>query len=205
MSISVRMGAGTVADGTLMDKTYPPDAWKRLGKTLEARRGELGYGFRQREKFLADRGGPPPSPKMLARLERGERDSYPDATVRRLETLYQYAPGSFEAILAGGEGTPLPAPAPPKLTVAPNLPPAGRLAEWLTSLPDADIERVVAHDPLLRQVWDLQDGTGKPADRAQRIAMLVVVLTPIDPMAMVAERREGNAGLEPGNPPVKGK
>jgi transcriptional regulator with XRE-family HTH domain len=86
-------------------------------------------------------------------------------------------------------------PPPAKLAVAPNLPPAGRLAEWLTSLPDEDIERVVAHDPLLRQVWELQDGTGRPADRAQRIAMLVVVLTPPDPLAMGAERREGNTGL----------
>ena len=86
-----------------MDKTHPPDAWRRLGKALEARRGQLGYGFRQRGEFLADRGGEkPPSAKMIARLERGERATYPDATITRLETLYDLAPGSFEAFLAGG-------------------------------------------------------------------------------------------------------
>lgn len=86
-----------------MDSTYPPEAWKRLGKVLEARRGELGYGFRQREQFLRDRGGPPPSVKMIARLERGERTSYPASTVTLLESLYGYRPGSFEAVLNGGE------------------------------------------------------------------------------------------------------
>ncbi len=101
-----------------MDKQYPPDAWKRLGKALEARRGELGYGFRQRGKFLDDRGGAPPSVKTLARLERGERTAYPDATVTRLESLYAITPGSFEAFLASGkplQAIPRPAPLRPVL------------------------------------------------------------------------------------------
>jgi len=89
-----------------MDKAYPPEAWKRLGRELERRRGQLGYGFRQRENFLRDRGGPPPSLKMIARLERGERTSYPAATITALESLYGYAPGSFEAILEGREPVP---------------------------------------------------------------------------------------------------
>ena len=86
-----------------MDKTYPPEAWKRLGKVLERRRGQLGYGFRERERFLRDKGGPPPSAKMLARLERGERTSYPESTLTLLESLYELVPGSFETVLAGGE------------------------------------------------------------------------------------------------------
>lgn len=97
-----------------MDKKYPPEAWRRLGRELEARRGRLGYGFRQRGEFLADRGGEkPPSAKMLARLERGERASYPESTITRLESLYGLAPGSFEAALAGGELQPLPPDPPP--------------------------------------------------------------------------------------------
>lgn len=82
-----------------MDKAYPPEAWRRLGRALEARRGQLGYGFRQRERFLADHGGPPPSVKTLARLERGERTAYPPGTVTRLESLYELASGSFGAFL----------------------------------------------------------------------------------------------------------
>jgi transcriptional regulator with XRE-family HTH domain len=82
---------------------------------------------------------------------------------------------------------------PPRLSLAPSLPPAGRLAEWLTSLPDEDIARVVAHDPLLRQVWDLPGPDGGPADRGLRIELLVVILTRTGPAA--AERRANDAGL----------
>lgn len=118
-----------------MDKPYPPEAWKRLGEALERRRGELGYGFRQREQFLRDRGGPPPSLKTIARLERGERTSYPPATVTRLEALYGYAPGSFEAVLRGGDPSPLPARAEPRLHRVPAPPPGGapfeEILAWL--------------------------------------------------------------------------
>lgn len=126
-----------------MDKQYPPEAWRRLGKALEARRAALGYGFRQRERFLADNGGPPPSAKMLARLERGERASYPDSTIARLESLYGYAPGSFEALLADGEGTPLPGtpgaaplrPVPSGALVTAGSPAAEILADLLARYP----------------------------------------------------------------------
>jgi hypothetical protein len=90
-----------------MDNTYTPEDWRRLGKTLQERRGHLGYGYRQRRKFLADRGGDsPPSDKMLDRLERGERQAYPPETIAYLESLYGYRRGSFEAILRGGEPEP---------------------------------------------------------------------------------------------------
>jgi len=121
-----------------MDKAYPPEAWKRLGKVLEARRGQLGYGFRQRANFLADNGGPPPSAKTLARLERGERYTYPPATVTRLEALYQYDPGSFEAVLAGGDPVPLAAGARPAAVRAvpppPPQPPGSSPEEVLAGL-----------------------------------------------------------------------
>ena len=122
------MSGGALADGTLMDNVYPRDAWKRLGEMLEARRGQLGYGYRQREQFLAARGGPPPSLKTLARLERGERTRYPPATVTRLEAMYGWAPGSFASVLEGGDPVPLPVPpAPGRLYPVPlplDVPPA---------------------------------------------------------------------------------
>lgn len=92
----------SATDGTPMDNTYPPEAWRRLGKALEKRRGQLGYGYRQRGNFLRDRNGTL-SAKTLARVERGERGDYPDATIAALEALYGYAPGSFAAILSGRE------------------------------------------------------------------------------------------------------
>jgi len=83
-----------------MDIPYPPEAWRRLGKELERRRGQLGYGFRQRGIFLRDRGGTM-SEKTLARLERGERMAYPDATIAAVEALYGWEPGSVQRVLDG--------------------------------------------------------------------------------------------------------
>lgn len=91
-----------------MDNVYPLGAWRRLGELLEQRRAQLGYGFRQRGQFLRDRGGPPPSLKTLGRIERGERAFYPASTVALLERLYGFEPGSFEAVLRGGDPVPRP-------------------------------------------------------------------------------------------------
>src|SRR5260370_39635619 len=123
------------SDWTVMD-TYPHEAWQRLGRALERRRGELGYGFRQRGRFTRERGGGRISIKTISRLEKGERASYPQATVGAAETIYQRAPGSFEAVLRGGDRRPLavtqPAPRRNPLTTghAPP-PPRERLASWV--------------------------------------------------------------------------
>ena len=131
-----------------MDREYPAEAWKRLGKALEARRGQLGYGFRQRENFLADRGGPPPSLKMLARLERGELTSYPPATIASLESLYELIPGSFEASLEGGDLKPL--------RTGPPLQPRDPSAADQHGEPEDDPAWDLFPDPadkLLRWIW----------------------------------------------------
>lgn len=91
---------------TVMD-TYPNDAWTRLGRMLERRRGELGYGFRQRARFARERGGGMISVKTISRLENGERASYPESTVGTVEAMYQWSPGSVERVLTGGEPNPL--------------------------------------------------------------------------------------------------
>jgi hypothetical protein len=88
-----------------MDTNYPAEAWQRLGTALERRRGQLGYGYRQRGTFLRD-SGVNLSVKTIARLERGERDSYPAGTISLIETLYRVKPGSVDAVLRGGELTP---------------------------------------------------------------------------------------------------
>jgi len=147
-----------------MDKAYPPEAWKRLGEELQRRRGRLGYGFRRRGDFLADCGGQPserPSEKTLARLERGERGSYPPATLARLEALYEYAPGSFEAILAGGEGTPLGAPPAPPLRAVPAAPspPPGSPAEQVL----AGLLAAYPDDRVVTEVLGSQFQEGKEA------------------------------------------
>jgi hypothetical protein len=85
-----------------MDR-YPPEAWRRLGLALERRRTELGYGFRQRGRFTHEQGGGKLSIKTISRLEKGERDAYPESTIAAAEAMYHWAPGSFAAVLEGRE------------------------------------------------------------------------------------------------------
>lgn len=116
--------------------TYPRDAWERLGRALERRRGELGYGFRQRGRFTRERGAGKISVKTISRLEKGERGSYPESTVGAVEAIYQWAPGSFDLVLRGGEPDPLVA-APqarkrnPITTEDAPLTPGERLTSWV--------------------------------------------------------------------------
>ena len=115
---------GIFSDWTVMD-TYPHEAWQRLGRALERRRGELGYGFRQRGRFSRERGGGRISIKTISRLEKGERSSYPQSTVGAVETIYRWAPGSVEAVLRGGDPDPLAVtPAPPAAAAATPSPPS---------------------------------------------------------------------------------
>jgi hypothetical protein len=115
--------------------TYPSEAWLRLGRMLERRRGELGYGFRQRARFARERGSGKISVKTISRLEKGERDSYPESTVGTVETMYQWAPGSIESVLSGGEPNALliaPPAARNPITTAYASPSSGeRLASWM--------------------------------------------------------------------------
>jgi hypothetical protein len=115
--------------------THSHEAWLRLGRMLERRRGELGYGFRQRARFARERGGGNISVKTISRLEKGERGYYPESTVGTVETMYQWAPGSVESVLLGGEPTVLLTALPPgrnPITTAYAPPTSGeRLASWM--------------------------------------------------------------------------
>jgi hypothetical protein len=102
---------------------------------LERRRAELGYGFRQRHTFVRDRGAGAISVKTISRLEKGERDSYPESTIGTVELMYQWSPGSVESVLAGGQPSALVTAPPPDrnpITVADTPPtPGERLASWV--------------------------------------------------------------------------
>jgi hypothetical protein len=117
--------------------TYPSEAWQRLGRMLERRRGELGYGFRQRARFVQERGGRMISVKTISRLENGERDSYPESTIGTIEAIYQWSPGSVESVLKGGDPNSL-MPAQPASSgrnpiTDPEAPPTAgeRIAGWV--------------------------------------------------------------------------
>jgi hypothetical protein len=171
-----------------MDKTYAPEAWRRLGKVLEQRRGALGYGYRQRGRFLRERGGGhPPSEKMLARLERGERASYPDSTIRLLETLYDFGPGSFEAILRGEE----PPSAVPLRVVPPPQPAADEtaLGEWLDILRRSDPGLMREAEPVIAMLLKLPHPDGGLRSFREREAMVRAVLK-----EMAAYGRQSGSG-----------
>ena len=115
--------------------TYPYAAWVRLGHVLERRRGELGYGFRQRARFAKERGSGKISVKTISRLEKGERDSYPESTIGTVEAMYQWAAGSVESVLRGGEPNAFVVAPPPGRNpiTSPYAPPTAgeRLASWV--------------------------------------------------------------------------
>jgi transcriptional regulator with XRE-family HTH domain len=78
--------------------------WQRLGRIIVDRRIELGY--RRREDLGATLGV---SIRTLGDIETGRRDRYHANTIGSLENALQWAPGSINAILAGGEPAPRPA------------------------------------------------------------------------------------------------
>jgi hypothetical protein len=153
--------AGQPSDWTVMD-TYPLDAWQRLGRALERRRGELGYGFRQRDRFAREQGGGRISVKTISRLEKGERGAYPESTIGTVEAIYQWASGSFDCVLRGGEPDPLVA-APagrkrnPIATGSAPLTPGERITSWVyvrmrqLGYPDSDIHEFIASEGLPRE------------------------------------------------------
>jgi hypothetical protein len=106
---------------------FPPEAWERLGKYLERRRGQLGYGFRKRKEF-AEVKGLRLSAKTLDRLERNGRPAYPDDTLALAEVIYEWEPGSIDAVLKGGEPT-----------LTPGSVGAPRPQQW--------------DDPVVRDIW----------------------------------------------------
>lgn len=118
-----------------MKDTHPSESWLRLGRMLERRRGELGYGFRQRADFVRERGGGRISVKTISRLEKGERGYYPESTIGTVEAMYQWSPGSVEAVLTGGDpSTMLLAPPTDRNPItSPYSPPTPgeRLASWV--------------------------------------------------------------------------
>jgi hypothetical protein len=119
-----------------MGKPHPPEAWQQLGRALELRRMQLGYGHGKRRRFAHER-GLRLSEKTLARLERGEPHDYPPETLAHFEHLYALAPGAIEGYLATG-----------RLAVAESPDPVGDdLRKAILALPaltDAEKQTVAA-------------------------------------------------------------
>jgi len=182
---------------TVMD-TYPYEAWLRLGRILERRRGELGYGFRQRARFARECGSGKISVKTISRLEKGERDSYPESTVGTVETMYQWAPGSIESVLGGGEPNSLLAAPPPgrnPITTDYAPPTSGeRLAGWVfvrmsqRGYPDAAIHDFLAAEGLPREPTTIS-AVRRIADATEATVAEVLALLGVEDMISRRSRR----------------
>lgn len=85
----------------------PKRDWAALAREIKRRRVVLGY---QRQNAFAEQ--LPFGARLLGELENGRRDTYEDATLNALEVALYWAPGSVEAVLAGGQAIELPPPVP---------------------------------------------------------------------------------------------
>jgi hypothetical protein len=191
---------------TTMDR-YPNEAWHRLGRLLERRRGELGYGYRQRARFVMERGGGMISVNTISRLEKGERCSYPESTVGTVESMYQWAPGSVERVLVGGEPSPLllaPTSAGNAITTRDAPPTTGeRIASWVyVRMRQRGYSEGAIHDFLdaegLPQEPTTVSAVGRIAEATGATAAEVLALLGVDDLnARQFPRRSADEMIEP--------
>lgn len=80
------------------------DRWSRLGALLEARRLELG--FPRRLPWARDVLGLS-NDRIQSDIEKSRRTNFDAATLAQVEQQYEWAPGSIQAVLNGGDPTPI--------------------------------------------------------------------------------------------------
>jgi transcriptional regulator with XRE-family HTH domain len=78
------------------------DEWKRAGEKIIARRIALGMTT---TTALAQRTGL--SARMLGDIENARRQNFAKPTIAQIEHALEWAPGSIDSILSGGDPTPL--------------------------------------------------------------------------------------------------
>ncbi len=82
-------------------------AWQRLADRLIERRASLRPEWSDRTTFARDAGL---SYRSLSDLETARRDNYKSSWLTMVESAYQWAPGSIQAVLEGGDPSPKEAP-----------------------------------------------------------------------------------------------
>ncbi|GAA3027751.1 hypothetical protein [Streptosporangium longisporum] len=85
-----------------MDETlHTPEDWARLGRQVRQRRQQLDMT----QQGLAAAGAP--SVTVISKIEGARPGPYDGKIIVRLERALQWAPGSIDAILNGGEPSPV--------------------------------------------------------------------------------------------------
>lgn len=82
-----------------------PADWTRLGEMLQQQRVRLDPRYRSRQVFSDDRGI---NYRLSQDLETGARGNYERSTLTHAEMAYGWMPGSFAAVLAGGDPVQMP-------------------------------------------------------------------------------------------------
>lgn len=131
--------------------------WKRLGKSLLARRVELDLRYRNRRAFAADVGL---DYRVLYDIESGRRSNYADATLHAIERAYQLQAGSIRSALAGGALEPA----------------APQSAEG--DARQADTREPTYSDPAEQKIWEITELS--PVVRRQLIGVLRVTLEALE-------------------------
>lgn len=130
--------------------------WKRLGKSLLARRVELDLRYRNRRAFAADVGL---DYRVLYDIESGRRSNYSDATLHAIERAYRIQAGSIRNALTGG-------------AIEPIAPPVeGEARQAATPEPTYS-------DPAEQKIWEITELP--PVVRRQLIGVLRVTLEALE-------------------------
>lgn len=85
--------------------TKSDERWERAAKVLAARRVQLDPAYKNLTAFGRDTGV---TYKTLQRAEAGTPHNFSSGTLLELDRAYRYQPGSTEALLSGGDPTPIP-------------------------------------------------------------------------------------------------
>jgi hypothetical protein len=83
------------------------EARKRLGRLLMQARVRQDPGYRNRARFAREKGL---NERLLQDIETGYRGGFGASTKLAIEIAYHWKPGSIDAVLAGGNPEPEPAP-----------------------------------------------------------------------------------------------
>lgn len=125
----------------------------RLALAIRARREELGFS----QADIAARGGP--SINTLRSMENGVNVNYQRVVVRRTERVLGWQEGSFAAILADGEPTPIPGWRPPG---TPGLPGTQMTADIFLVMLDKGMHEHGDRERVLAEFNDLARSLGLP-------------------------------------------
>lgn len=160
-----------------MPQNQQKENWRELGRQLAERRRQLGYGdFRDRARFVRERGQGRVSYRTIQRFENGERAAYPAETKRAVAEIYGVTEQSLRDVIDGGG--PL-VPSGGAVVPKPGITAAGAVSAPVAS--DRDAELAAFSAQVAREYPDIAD--------VVEMLLSKDAMTAGDKMAMIAMAR----------------